>query len=112
MGGMNFRDRTYGFITGLSGISESLTLQIPMRLAFTGTHVSTADGGGMNLVLVPGMLATDYVFAQISASGATPRTILTALPGGTDVVPGSITLTFSGNPSTDHTVKYFVFRTV
>lgn len=75
-------------------------------IVYAGEHTSTADGGGVNAVTVTGALETDFVYCQLHTKGSTPRTILTALVSA----PDTMTITFSGDPSTDHVVAYQVVR--
>lgn len=58
-----------------------------------------------NVISIPGVLATDKVFVTIRTVGGTPRTIVSAVPAA-----DQITVTFSGDPSTDHRIDYMVVR--
>jgi hypothetical protein len=71
---------------------------------FGGTH-TTVGTAAFEDITVTGALATDLAFVVIRTVGAAPRTLLTSL-AGTD----KITITFSGDPSTDHVVVYQVLR--
>lgn len=66
---------------------------------------TTVGGAAAEAITVAGVLATDIVHVTLRAVGSTPRTILTAIPS-TD----TITVTFSGDPSSDHIVTYSVLR--
>jgi hypothetical protein len=71
---------------------------------FAGTY-TTLGGAATEAQTLTGVAATDIVVATLKAKGATPRTILTT--AGT---LNTITYVFSGDPSTDHTVTYVVWR--
>lgn len=81
-----------------SGIAPSHVVK------YAGTF-TTAGGDDTETITVTGAAATDLVFVQLWEKGATPRTILTAVPS-TD----TITVVFSGDPSTDHKLYYQVVR--
>jgi hypothetical protein len=66
---------------------------------------STADGGGVNVIAVVGAVATDIVHVTLRVAGGTPRTIVTAVPA-----VDTVTVTYSGDPSTDHRIDYTVSR--
>lgn len=87
---------------GLGNLASGITPSHVVK--FAGTH-TTVGGAASEDITVTGAAATDIVSATLRQKGATPRTILTAL-AATD----KITLTFSGDPSTDHKVDYVVFR--
>lgn len=72
---------------------------------FSGANVATAGGDDTETVSITGLLATDSVSVTLRTKGATPRTILTATPS-TD----TLTIVFSGDPSTDHAFDYQCFR--
>jgi hypothetical protein len=69
-----------------------------------GEAASTAE---VNDIALTGVLATDVAFATLLVKGSTPRTILTTIAAS-----GKITITFSGDPSTDHQVSYVVLRSI
>lgn len=73
-------------------------------IKFAGKHTTTG-GSPTEAFTVTGVLSTDIVMAVLQAKGATPRTILTVAP-----TTDTITLVFSGDPSTDHIVAYEVIR--
>lgn len=81
-----------------SGITPSHVVK------FAG-KATTVGGAASEDVTVTGAVAGDIVIASLIQKGGTPRTLLTAITG-TD----KITLTFSGDPSTDHIVGYQVLR--
>ena len=81
-----------------SGITPSHIIK------YAGKH-TTVGGAASEDITVTGAVAGDIAIVSLIQKGATPRTILTAITA-TD----KITLTFSGDPSTDHIVGYQVLR--
>lgn len=81
-----------------SGVSPSHIVK------FAGKY-TTLGGSATEAITVTGVASTDIVIVCLQAKGATPRTILTAAP-----TLNTITLVFSGDPSTDHIVSYEVLR--
>ena len=71
---------------------------------FGATH-TTVGGAAAEAITVTGALATDLVHVTLRTPGAAPRTILHAIPS-----VDTVTVTFSGDPSTDHLVDYTVLR--
>lgn len=71
---------------------------------FAGEH-TTVGGAAAEAITVAGVLATDLVLVQLETLGGTPRTILIAV-----ATTDTITVTFSGDPSSDHVVTYLVLR--
>lgn len=72
---------------------------------FAASQVATAGGSATEAKTVTGVLSTDVVHVTLSVKGGTPRTILTAIPSA-----DTITIVFSGDPSTDHKYDYSVMR--
>ena len=58
-------------------------------------------------IAVAGAIVGDICFVQVQTKGAVARTIAKAI-----VVAGSITVTLSADPSTDHVLNYVVLRPV
>ena len=81
-----------------SGIAPSHVVK------FAGTF-TTAGGDANEAITVTGAAATDIAMVVLHTVGATPRTILTA-----QAATNAINLVFSGDPSTDHVVRYMVLR--
>ncbi len=71
---------------------------------FAGKHTTTG-GSASEAFTVSGVLSSDIVFVTLQAQGVTPRTVLTAAP-----TSNTITVVFSGDPSSDHVVSYQVLR--
>jgi hypothetical protein len=74
---------------------------------FANASYTTLGGAAAEVISVSGVLGTDVVHVTMREEGATPRTILKAVP-----TADTITVTFSGDPSTDHVVAYSVLRAV
>lgn len=71
---------------------------------YAGTF--TTVGGDVNeAITVTGAAATDIVHVTLRVAGATPRTVLTAVPA-----TNAINVVMSGDPSTDHVLQYTVLR--
>jgi dihydroxyacid dehydratase/phosphogluconate dehydratase len=70
-----------------------------------GSH-TTAGGDANESITVSGITSSDIAIVVLHTKGATPRTILTS-QAGTD----AIAVEMSGDPSTDHVLKYMVIRT-
>lgn len=70
---------------------------------FTG-RVATTGGSTTQTLSIQGVKATDIALATINKLGAIPVSIVAAVPG-----VDSLTITFSGNPSTDHEFSYKVY---
>lgn len=70
-----------------------------------GGLFTTVGGDATETITATGALATDTVVVTINTKGAVARTMVAAV-GATD----SITVTLSGDPSTDHVLNYLVFR--
>lgn len=71
---------------------------------FAGTF-TTLGGDATEVITVTGATGTDVVSVLVKTAGATPRTV-TAAAAGTN----NITVTLSGDPSTDHVLQYVVYR--
>ena len=74
------------------------------KVVYAGKHV-TVGGAAAEAITVTGVLATDIVIAVLQVSGG--ETIITAVP-----TTNTITVTFSDDPTTAHTVAYQVLRAV
>lgn len=72
---------------------------------FAAGEFTTAGGDATESITVAGCLATDLAFVFMKTPGASPETIVSAAAG-----VGSISVTMSGDPSTDHVLCYQVLR--
>lgn len=77
----------------------------PAYIVVYAGSFTTAGGDANESITVTGAAATDLAFVQMHTVGGTPRTLLTA-----QAATNAINLVFSGDPSTDHVVKYQVLR--
>lgn len=73
-------------------------------ILYAGSKV-TASNSTLNITGLTGVLTTDISIVTLQVKGVTPVTILTNV-----TVANGITVVFSGNPLTDHTVNYVVIR--
>lgn len=73
---------------------------------FAGTY-KTLGGAAAEAITITGLLSTDVVQVVLRQKGASAKTILTALP-----TTNTLTVTFSGDPSTDHIIDYVIVRAV
>jgi hypothetical protein len=78
---------------------------LPSHVIKFASQYHTLGGSATEVVTVTGVLATDIVQCTIQKVGATPRTLTTCAP-----TTNTITIVFSGDPSTDHIVAYEVAR--
>lgn len=74
------------------------------KVVSAGTH-TTAGGDASETITDAEVLATDVVMVMIKTEGATPVTCDRAAAAA-----GSIAVTMSADPSTDHVLQYVVFR--
>jgi len=77
----------------------------PSHVVKYGAIFTTLGGAALEVVSVPGVLATDIVQVTLHTEGAVPVTVVKAETGA-DV----INVTFSADPSTDHKINYTVLR--
>ena len=97
---------------GASSVAAGSIVLASLAAGITPSHVvkyaaqyTTVGGAASEAISVPGVLSTDLVWAQLKVAGGTPRTILTAA-----ATNDTVTVVFSGNPSTDHVIYYQVLR--
>jgi len=90
-----------------SSAAWTLLATQPSHVVKYAGEFTTAGGDATESIPAVGALATDLVVVTLHTVGATPRTILTAL-----AVADAITVTMSGDPSTDHVLTYVVLRAV
>ncbi len=81
-----------------TGISPAYVIK------FAGQHTTTASA--TNIITVTGALSTDLAFVQMVDDGTNSVTILQAV-----MTADTLTVTFSGDPSTDAIINYQVIRT-
>jgi dihydroxyacid dehydratase/phosphogluconate dehydratase len=73
-------------------------------LEYAGSF-TTVGGDATESITVTGALSSDLVIVVVKTAGATPRSVVAATAAS-----NAITVTMSGDPSTDHVLHYFVFR--
>lgn len=66
---------------------------------------TTAGGDAAESITVSGATSSDIAIVTVKTAGGTPRSIVAAASG-----TGSIAVTLSGDPSTDHVLQYIVLR--
>ena len=72
----------------------------------TGGTFTTAGGDDTETITDSIIEAADLVIVMLKTEGSTPRTVDAASANA-----GSITVTLSGDPSTDHVLQYVALRT-
>jgi hypothetical protein len=100
-----FNQRERRLLESVKTYADSISGTPAYVVKYAGTHTSTNNA--TNTITVTGVAATDLVFVQLKVKGASPVTILTAAP-----TTNTITVVFSGAPSTDHVLVYQVLRAV
>jgi hypothetical protein len=85
-----------------AGLGDLLGVNVIATGKFT-----TVGGDATESITVTGALSTDTAIVTINTVGSTPRTVTSAV-GATD----AITVTLSGDPSTDHVLNYVLLRSV
>lgn len=98
-------------VTTVKILNSNVTLA-KLASGITPSHVvkyagsfTTLGGDDTETITVTGALATDVIAVTLCVKGATPRTILTAIPS-----TNTITVVFSGDPSNDHILNYTLLR--
>jgi hypothetical protein len=94
-------------VAGADGVSlEDLDSGIePSHVVkFAGKH-TTLGGDATEVITVTGLLTTDVVHVTVQTAGATPRSIVDSV-----LTANTITVTLSGDPSTDHILAYSALR--
>lgn len=86
----------------LSALSSTATFT--HRVVAAGKH-TTAGGDATESIVAAAVTASDVVLVTVQTAGAIPRTVVSAVPG-----TGSIAVTLSDDPSTDHILSYVVLR--
>lgn len=71
---------------------------------YAGTF-TTLGGDASESIAVSGAAATDLAFVAVKTAGAVPRSIVAAAAG-----TNTISVTLSGDPSTDHVLAYQILR--
>lgn len=77
----------------------------PSHIIVKAGRVTTAGGDATEVISDALIQATDDVVVTVRSVGVTPRTIVSAVTSNS-----TVTITMSGDPSTDHTLSYIVYR--
>ena len=77
-------------------------------VAFASGLFKTAGGDATETITVTGASVGDSALVTVNTVGSTPRTVTTAKVTAAD----TLTVTLSGDPSTDHVLNYVVFKTI
>ena len=85
---------------------RTLTASPTIGIVYTGTF-TTVGGDATESIPVVGAVAGDVVAVTVRVAGATPRSIVASVP-----TTDAITVTMSGDPSTDHILQYIVTRSI
>jgi hypothetical protein len=82
--------------------------------SYAGSHVvlaagkhTTVGGDATESITVTGAASTDVAIVTMQTVGASPTTIVTALPA-----TNAITVTLAADPAADHVLSYVVLRAV
>jgi hypothetical protein len=75
------------------------------HMAVAAGSFTTAGGDANESITVAGALSSDIAIVMIHTAGATPRSIVSCAAAS-----GAINIVFSGDPSTDHVLRYVLIR--
>lgn len=78
---------------------------LPSHVVKYAGKFTTLGGDATEVITVTGLLTTDVVHVTVQTAGGTPRSIVAAV-----LTSNTITVTMSGDPSTDHILAYSVLR--
>jgi len=81
-------------------------LEMSHKIVAAGTF-TTLGGDASESITAAAVLGTDVVQVSVKTAGGTPREVVAATAGA-----GSIAVTMSGDPSTDHVLQYVAVRAV
>lgn len=80
---------------------------VPSHVVKYAGKFTTLGGDATETITVTGLAATDVVHVTVQTAGGTPRSVVAAIPS-----TNTITVTLSGDPSTDHILAYSCLRAV
>lgn len=94
----------------VTSVTTNVTTDVILTNASAGGIIAsgqftTAGGDATETITATGAVATDVAIVTLHTAGATPRTVDSAV-AATD----AITVTLSGDPSTDHVLNYVLVR--
>jgi hypothetical protein len=96
---------TLTIAAGAVGLTKLAAAVAPSHVVkFAGKH-TTLGGDATEVITVTGLLTTDVVHVTVQTAGATPRSIVASV-----LTADTITVTLSGDPSTDHILAYSALR--
>lgn len=75
------------------------------KILYTGLFTTVGGDSTENIIGLIGVQVNDVAIVTINTVGGTPRTVTAAV-----CAADSITVTMSGNPSSDHVLNYMVLR--
>jgi hypothetical protein len=98
---INTTEIAAGAVT-LAKLASGIT---PSHVVKYAGSFTTVGGDANESITVTGAASTDIAIVVLHTKGGTPRTILTA-----QAATNAINVELSGDPSTDHVLKYMVLR--
>ncbi len=106
--------RARGIALESAGADGDIITILLLDVLVPGTHgivaagtFTTAGGDATESITAAGVVTSDIAIVTVLTAGATPRSIVAA-----DAGSGAISVTLSGDPSTDHVLQYLVIRAV
>jgi len=94
-----------GLAAGAVALANLAAGVTPSHVVKFAGKFTSLGGDATEVITVTGLAATDVVHVTVQTKGATPRSIVEAVP-----TADTITVTLSGDPSTDHILGYSVLR--
>ncbi len=91
-------------MSGYRNKSNQSQLTAPSFVYAAGAF-TTEGGDAVESIAITGATSSDVAIVTLKSVGGTPRTIITAIS-----TTNAITVTLSGNPSTDHVLSYLLLR--
>src|ERR1051325_11546038 len=106
--------KTYidAFSAATANIADAAVTKAKLSASLSPSHVvkyagtfTTVNGSATQTITVSGVASSDIVHVNLRVAGASPQTILTAVP-----TTNTITVVMSANPAADHVLQYSVLR--
>lgn len=85
---------------------ESVAAEFPFSVVAAGVH-TTAGGDAAESITVASAQAGDIVMVSVKTAGTSPVSVVAAAAAA-----GSVEVTLSADPSTDHVLQYIVVRAI
>ena len=92
-------------IAGQASIDASILAAMAGVKILKAQLFTTQGSDAIEVITISGVAATDVAIVTLAVKGSTPRTILTAA-----CTTNTVTVTLSGDPSTDHVLAVLVVR--